>query len=397
MNEDVNEAIWPRRELIQEFPCALDFILVEIAEEDLATDVAGWPNGLHFPRGDDPEVEWSVQRGRLKEEFSAHAEALSTKMEWLTLKADIDDAIVTWRLICDQGLPQASLGPTLRKLEAEKLFTMLAKHCRSNNRWHTVSGTTIFDERLGRGRSVAEQGHVLANSSESDFQQVENSEWSPPWYYPNDAFSALTRKCAEREMSLEIYHHEHAHHQWTSTIVVQKTELDPDCEMESDLLSISDVSESISDVSEHSHVEEQRFVTKSVAWRGTVSADSFGSSNATAYLVLGTLFPEETPGTWTQDKYFLRLQADFQWFQTVHGQRFRAVCSTCADFYKTGVMRSVDEIKSLRRGQTCNYHYHPERAAEEGLGECPRCKLWVSRETFGEMCIECGRFFTEPS
>ena len=234
MNEDVNEAIWPRLEGLQTFPCALDFILVEIAEEDLATDVAGWPKGLHFPRGDDPEVEWSVQRGRLKEEFSADAEALSTKMELLVLKADLDDAIVTWRCICDQGLPQASLGPTLRKLEAEKLFTMLAKHCRSNKRWHTVSGTTIFDERLGRGRSVAEEGHVLVNSSESNFREwerVANSEWCPPWYYPNDAFSVLTRKCAEREMRIEIYHHEHAHQQWTSAIVVQKTELDPDCEM----------------------------------------------------------------------------------------------------------------------------------------------------------------------
>ncbi len=386
MNDSVNDAIWPlyRNVWTENLPFALDLLLVEIAQADLAIDVAGWPNGLHIPRGDDPDVEWSMLRGVLKKEFADDAEALSTKKEYMTCKADIDNAIVSWSMICDAGKPQTSFGPTLRKLEADKLFMMLADHCADNTEWHSTSGTSIFDERLGCGRSIAEDGPVLANSSEYDYNQMENLAWSPLWCYPHDALPSLLKKCEQEDMNLEVHHHEHAHNQWTSTLVVGRNNLEKECLTESD-----------ADDSEHEFADGQRNSVKKVAWRGVVCTDPAASSNASAYLVLGTLFPEATPQTWTEDKYFLRLQKDFSRIMTKGEKRFAGMCTACVEFYKTGDARnSKDKYFNLHTKLWQRKSSLEQHVAEKDLKKCCLCHVYDSGEVIGEMCIACGHLYS---
>ena len=98
----------------------------------MATDISEWPNGLHFPRGNDTEVEWSLQRAVLRHPYSKEPDSEETGKTSLCQKADIDNAVVSWHFICHEGKPQASFGPTLRKLEEKKLLEALANHCSDN-------------------------------------------------------------------------------------------------------------------------------------------------------------------------------------------------------------------------------------------------------------------------
>ncbi len=362
--DEGNYGYWPeyRNDFKIERDSGLHFVLVYVAKEDCASDVDGWPSGLPFPGSDDCDSHWFMQRcvGKREEIWNllAHIDIGGTDPN-----NRVEHVRVPWHFICHEGIPQATLGPTLKDLERRRLLATLAEYDegkirverrapekeREHSQDDSEDDLTDFFEFFYTGKSLCDPFRGPRNSAPRNYPNPCNQQrkWTS-WTSPDDSLITLRTKCQDMGMQVEVYEREHGYQQWTSLVVITDG-------------------------------------CGKGEWRGTVCCNATDSRNASAYMALGALFPLWTPDKFSGDQRFLR---------TCRFRNTRRVCSECVGHLQAGTQRSAHKQTSL-------FYLDKQKRGRAGFQRCRNCNMHfpiykddMQSTYIGDMCVECGRLYT---
>jgi len=334
---------------------------VPLRKEDCASDVDNWPSGLPFPRSDDSDVYWLMQRcvGRKGQIWNLLADIAATHRN-----NRVEKVLVPWHFICHEGIPQATLGPTLKDLERRRLLATLAAYDHGKIRVERRSpekeeehseddceeDLTDFLEFFYTGKSLCDPFPGPRNSAPRNYPNPckQQHQWTS-WTSPHDSLMTLQTKCQDMGMQIEVYEREHGYQQWTSLVVL---------------------------TDEYGGKGE---------WRGTVCCNATDSRNASAYIALGALFPLCTPDKFSEDQKFLR---------TCRFRSTTRICSKCVEYLHTGSQPSAHK-------ETRVFYLDKPKQRATGLQQCRNCYMHypiyqdsMQSTYIGDMCVECGQLYT---